>query len=121
MSLKKTVYDKLVAKVNSVDTSGFVLKTKYDRDKSEIKKKIPDTNGLVKETDYNAKITEIVGIIPSISGLATKAALTLVENKIPNTSSLVKKQIMTQKLLRLKRNLLIIIMINILKLQSLTL
>ena len=26
--VKKTVYDKLVAKVNSVDTSRFVLKTK---------------------------------------------------------------------------------------------
>ena len=25
--VKKTVYDKLVAKVNSIDTSGFVLKT----------------------------------------------------------------------------------------------
>ena len=73
--VKKTAYDKLVAKVNSIDTSGFVLKTKYDRDKSEIKKKIPDTNGLVKKTDYNAKITEIEGIMPSISGLATKAAL----------------------------------------------
>ena len=29
--VKKTVHDKLVAKVNSIDTSGFVLKTKYDR------------------------------------------------------------------------------------------
>ena len=38
--VKKTVYDKLVAKVNSVDTSGFVLKTNYD--------KIPDTSGPVK-------------------------------------------------------------------------
>ena len=28
--IKKTVYDKLVAKVNSIATSGFVLKTKYD-------------------------------------------------------------------------------------------
>ena len=28
--VKKTVYDKLVAKVNNIDTSGFVLKTKYD-------------------------------------------------------------------------------------------
>ena len=28
---KKTVYDKLVAKVNNIDTSGFVLKAKYDR------------------------------------------------------------------------------------------
>ena len=29
--VKKTVYDKLVEKVNNIDTSGFVLKTKYDR------------------------------------------------------------------------------------------
>ena len=89
--VKKTVYDKLVAKVNSIDTSGFVLKTKYDTDKSELENKIPDTSGLVKKTDYNAKITEIEGKIPSISGLATNAALTAVENKIPNISSLVKK------------------------------
>ena len=34
--VKKTVYDKLVAKVNSIDTSRFVLKTKYDTDKSEL-------------------------------------------------------------------------------------
>ena len=31
--VKKTVYDKLVAKVNSNDTSGFVLKINYDTDK----------------------------------------------------------------------------------------
>ena len=31
--VKKTVYDKLVTKVNSIDTSRFVLKTKYDTDK----------------------------------------------------------------------------------------
>ena len=46
---KKTVYDKLVAKVNSIDTSGFLLKTKYDSDKRELEKKIPDTSGLVKK------------------------------------------------------------------------
>ena len=38
--VKKTVYDKLVAKVNSIDTSGFVLKTKYDGDKTELKLKL---------------------------------------------------------------------------------
>ena len=38
--VKKTVYDKLVAKVNSIDTSAFVLKTKYDTDKIELEKKI---------------------------------------------------------------------------------
>ena len=89
--IKITVYDKLVAKVNSIDTSLFALKTMYDTDKSEIENKILDTSGLVKKTDNNAKITEIENKIPIISGLATNAALTAVENKIPNTSSLVKK------------------------------
>ena len=42
-----------------------------------------------KKTDFNAKVTE--GKIPSISGLATNSALTAVENKIPDVSSLVKK------------------------------
>ena len=31
------------------------------------------------------------GKIPSISGLPTNSALTIVENKIPNVSNLVKK------------------------------
>ena len=70
--VKKDVYDKLVAKVNSIDTSRFVLKTKYDTDKSELESKIPDTSGLVKKTDYNTKITEIESKIPDISNLATK-------------------------------------------------
>ena len=75
---------------------------------------------LVKKTDYNAKITEIEGKTPSISGLATTSALTAVENKTANVSNLVKKiQITTQKLMKLKRNLLIMIMINILLLLSL--
>ena len=46
--------------------SGFVLKTKYTADKSDLGKKISDANtnildtsGLVKKTDYNAKISEI--------------------------------------------------------------
>ena len=47
--VKKAVYDKLVAKVNSTDTSGFVLKTKYDMHKSDFDKKIPDTSELVKK------------------------------------------------------------------------
>ena len=46
--VKKTVFDKLVAKVNSTDTSAFVLKIKYDADKTELQKKIPDPSGLVK-------------------------------------------------------------------------
>ena len=65
---KKTVYDKLVAKGNNIDTSGFVLKTKYYTDQSEIENKIPNTSGLVKKLDYNTKITEIENKTPSISG-----------------------------------------------------
>ena len=66
--VKKADYSKLVTKAENIDTSGFVLKTKYNTYKSEIKNKIPDT-----------------------TNLATKTALTTVENKIPDISNLVKK------------------------------
>ena len=89
--VKKDVYDKLVAKVNSIDTSGFVLKTKYDTDKSELENKIPDTSGLVKKTHYNSKIIDTEHKIPDVSNLTTKPALSSVKNKIPNVSNLVKK------------------------------
>ena len=59
------MYDKLVAKVNNIDTSGFVLKTKYTADKLDLEKKISD-----------------------------------VDKKIPDTSGLVKKQIMVLKLVK---------------------
>ena len=36
---KKTVCNKLGANVKAVDTSGFVLKPKYEADKSELEKK----------------------------------------------------------------------------------
>ena len=85
--VKKTVYDKLIAKVNSIDSSTFVLKSKYDTDKSGLEEKIPYTSSLVKKTDYNAKITEIEGKILNISDLATNTALTAVENKIPDVTN----------------------------------
>ena len=88
--VKKAVYDKLVAKLNSIGSSAFVLIFKYDTDKTKSEKN-SDTSDLVKKTNYNIKITEIAGKIRSISGLATKTALTAVENKIPNVISLVKK------------------------------
>ena len=64
--VKKTVYNKLVAKVDNIDTSKFVLKTKYNTDKTELENKIPD-----------------------ISNLATKTALPAIENKIPSLNNLV--------------------------------
>ena len=85
--VKKTVYDKLVAKVDSIDTSDFVLKTKYNTDKTELENKIPDVTDFVKKI----RLTELENKIPDISNLATKTALTTVENKIPSVSNLVKK------------------------------
>ena len=76
-AVKKDVYNKLVAKVDNIDTSDFVLKTEYNTDKTELENKIPDTRGLVKKTNYNTKITELENKIPDISNLATKAALVL--------------------------------------------
>ena len=68
------------------------------------------------------KLTELENKILDVSNLAAKTALTAVENKIPSVSSLVKKkQTVTQKLVSLKRNFLIIIMASILLLQSLIL
>ena len=50
------MYGKLVTEVNNIDTSGFLLKTKYNTDKSDLEKKIndadkkiPDTSRLVKK------------------------------------------------------------------------
>ena len=66
MLLRNTVYDKLVVKVNNIDTS-------------------------VKNFLKKAKLTELRNKIPDVSSLATKTALTAVENKIPSVSNLVKK------------------------------
>ena len=92
--VKKTEHDKLVAKVNGIDTTNFVSRTKYKKDGSDfedkinkIDKKIPDVSDLVKKS----ALTAVENKIPDISGLATTSALTVVENKIPNVTSLVKK------------------------------
>ena len=42
------MYDKLVAKVNIIDTKGFVFKTKYHADKSDLEKKISDIKELLR-------------------------------------------------------------------------
>ena len=58
--------------------------------------------------------------IPSINNLATTTALTAVENKILDVSNLAKKKLtIIQKLMKLKKKLLIIVMINTLLLQNL--
>ena len=65
----------------------FLLKTKYQTDKTELENKIRNVTDFVKE----AKLNWIKKKIPDVSNLATKAALTTVENKISDVSNLVKK------------------------------
>ena len=60
------MYDKLVAKVDNIDTSD-VLKTKYKTEKKESENKIPHATNFVKKT----KLTELQNKIPDISNLAT--------------------------------------------------
>ena len=55
------MYDKLVAKVNNIETSVFLLKTKYDTDKTDLEKKINDADKK----------------IPNISGLVKKQTIML--------------------------------------------
>ena len=47
MLSKKTMYDKLVAKVNNINTKEFVLKTKYNTGKSDLEKKISDAENKI--------------------------------------------------------------------------
>ena len=108
--VKKAVYDKLVSKVNNIDTSKFVLKTKYQVDKAELEKKTFDVTDLAEKT----KLAELETKMPDVSGLATKTALTAVENKMTNVSSLVKNSNYDTKISELEKNLLIIIMTSIL-------
>ena len=99
------MHDKLFTKVNNIDTSGFVLKTKYTADISELEKKISDTSGLVNKLKSNAKITEIECKIRSISALATTSTLTAVENKIPSISTLFKKKNYNSKISKIEKRI----------------
>ena len=61
--VKKAVCDELATKLNNIDTSEFVLKTKYQTDKTKLETKIPDVSNLVKKT----KLTELENKIPDVS------------------------------------------------------
>ena len=88
-------------KVNNIDTSDLVLKTKYETDKTELEKKIPNVTDFVKK----AKLTELENKIPDVGSLATKTALTAVENKIPGVISLIKKTDYNTKITEIEHNL----------------
>ena len=99
--VKKTVYDKLVSKVNNTDTSDFALKTNYQREKTKLEKKIPQVTDFVKKT----KLTKLENKNPNISNLAIKTALTIAQNKILDDRNIVKKTDYNTKITELENKL----------------
>ena len=54
--VKKAVYDKLAARLNNIDISDFVLKNKYQTDKTQLEEKIPVvTDHVKKESNWIRK------------------------------------------------------------------
>ena len=72
----------------------------------KIKDKMPDISNLATNASLNGKINEVKGEVPTNTNLATIAALTIVENKIPKVTNLVKKLTIMQTSMKLKRKLL---------------
>ena len=82
--VKKTVYDKLIIKVNAIDTKGpstnrwslkhcMIYTNEKEKEIEDVDKKTPNTVRLVKKTACNTKITEIEKEVPNITGLVTAA------------------------------------------------
>ena len=106
-----------IKNISHVDTSSFALKTnlsslKTEVDKLDIDKLVPIPNDLsklsnvvkndvVKKTVYNKLVAKVDNINTSDFVLKTKynTDKTRLENKIPDTSGLFKKLIITLKLL----------------------
>ena len=86
--VKKTDYNMLKSKVDGIDVSKYVGKTKYETDGKAlydkidaVEKKIPVLTDFVTTARFNHEKKL----------LATKTALTTVENKIPDISNLAAK------------------------------
>ena len=66
---------------------------------------MPDVTNLATKT----ALTAIENKIPDVSKFATKTALTNLSNTVPDISTLIKKATLTQKLQKLKTNMLVIL------------
>ena len=109
----------------SVDLSKLSDVIKYVFGKNDVYKakiknigdQIPDVTNVATNASGNAKTNEVKGEIPNITKLATTTALIAVENNYLMLIIWSKKLTTIQKLMKLKRVLLIMIMINILLVQ----
>ena len=107
--VKRTTYNTLKNKVDTIDTLKFVSRTKFTTDTNalddiidKVKKKIPDISGLATKSSVARLITEqedytdkVKKKIPDIIGLANKTELTAVESKIPDLSGLATTSALT--------------------------
>ena len=66
------MHNKLIGKVNNIDTSGFVLQAKYTAKESDLEeklviqtKKVILVGLLKKKKTHNAKIAKIESLVPS--------------------------------------------------------
>ena len=115
MSFKKDVYNAKIKNIEDKipDITNLAPNPTLNAKINEVKNEIPSLINLGTTTAPNAKINEIKNKI-TITNLATTTALIAVENKIPNFSNLVKKKnpkkklTITQKFVRLKIKLLLI-------------
>ena len=121
----KSKVDKLVAgklvhvpvnlnKLSDVVKNDVLRKHVY----SAIEDELPDISNLARKTTLDATINEVKGKIPNITNLVATISLT---KKIKYLMLVLqsKRLTITQKLVKLKRQLLIMVMINILLLQNL--
>ena len=124
----KTIVDKLdiyELVLVSVDLSKLSDVIKYVFGKNDVYKakikniedQIPDAANVATNASGNAKTNEVKGEIPNITKLATTTALIAVENNYLMLIIWSKKLTTIQKLMKLKRVLLIMIVINILLVQ----
>ena len=80
-----------LSKLSNVVKNDAVKKDVYNAKIKSIEDKIPNITNLATNTSLDAKINEVKSEIPSITNLAITTDLSIVENKIPNVSNLVKK------------------------------
>ena len=118
--IKKDVYNAKIKNIEDKipDITHLATKTTLDVKINEVNGEICNITNLATNLSLKAKMNEFKGEIPNIINLATTSAVTAVEYKIPNVSKS-KKLTITQKLMKLKRKLLAVIMINIVLLQNL--
>ena len=118
--VKKDAYNAKIKDIKDkiADITELATTTTLNAKINEAKNEIPSITNLAATAAFNAKINEVQNEIPNITNLATTTALTAVDNKMLEIQS--KKLTTTQKLVKFKiKLLLIMIIINMLLLKNL--